>query len=88
MPAGKKITPKEGAKCSGWVRPDKESSRIKFIQWTEGDLLDVEFNSGKKFQYQNVTRDEFTEFRQTASPGSWFYNNIQLKEDIHPFAEL
>lgn len=81
----KKPSKANGKKSSGWVAPDNESSTIKFMKWDAGNLLSVEFQSGKKYQYKNVTRDKFNEFKSASSAGSWHFRNIKTKEAEHPY---
>jgi hypothetical protein len=75
-------------KTSGWVTPQKESSTIKFLKWDEGDILTVEFQSGAKYEYQNVTREKFTELREAESSGSYFHKEFKLKPGEHPYTQV
>lgn len=77
------------AKSSGWVPPDNESSTIKFLKWDEGNKLTIHFHNGnRKYEYQNVTREVFTDLRTAKSAGTYHNQHIKAWPETYPFKEV
>ena len=58
------------------IRNEVKSSSIKSIGH-EGNKLHVEFNSGKVFEYEGVTPEQYGEMMGAKSVGSHFAKNIR-----------
>lgn len=55
-----------------------ESSNIAAIGYdAESKTLQVDFTSGKRYQYQNVPPETFAEFQAANSVGKYFAANIR-----------
>ncbi len=55
-----------------------DSSAISEISW-ENEILSVEFNSGKIYHYENVSKDVYDDFANSPSAGRFFQKNIKDK---------
>jgi hypothetical protein len=57
-----------------------KSSNIKKTEYdTETKLLIIEFNSGHRYQYEDVPHQEYTKFRKSDSQGKFFSTEISKK---------
>ncbi|MAH50764.1 KTSC domain-containing protein [Candidatus Pacearchaeota archaeon] len=57
-------------------REQVTSSFIKGIGYQRG-VLEVEFTTGAKIQYDDVTSQEHQDFMRASSKGSYFHQNIR-----------
>lgn len=55
---------------------DVESNNIKSIGW-EDNKLEVEFNSGSIYEYDDVPEDIYDEFINAPSKGKYFHRHIK-----------
>lgn len=58
------------------VRQPVDSSNIRSVGWENG-TLEVEFNSGRVYEYPGVTEAEYREFMGAPSKGAYFAANIR-----------
>jgi len=45
----------------------------------EGEILEIEFRSGKRYQYSGVSKEMFRNLVESGSPGRFFNDNIKGK---------
>ncbi len=53
------------------------SSVIRSVGWGEGEVLEVEFNTGKVYRYEGVGADLYEELMAAESVGSFFSRRIR-----------
>lgn len=69
-------------------RTDVESSNIRSIGYDSNTrVLEVEFTSGKVYQYPNVPAEAHTDLMKADSVGSFFARNIRAKYNGAPIGE-
>lgn len=55
-----------------------DSSMIRSIGYeAENHILEIEFNSGRVYQYSNVPKKEYKELMKAESHGQYFLQNIR-----------
>lgn len=60
-----------------WLNAVK-SSNIKAIGW-EDNVLVIEFNNSTKYSYDDVSKEEYDNFINADSIGSYYHKNIKGK---------
>lgn len=65
-----------------------DSSNVVEIAWNEDSTMDVTFNSGAKYRYQNVQLHQLGEVAQSASIGRWVNATLVRHKDRHPVTRL
>lgn len=59
-------------------RKNVESSMIRSVEYDpKGCLLEIEFNSGKVYQYFDVSKKEYEGLIKAESHGQYFLENIR-----------
>lgn len=60
------------------TRTPVESSNLKSVGYDpKKRILEIEFKSGKVYQYSPVTQTAYQEFEASPSKGQWFIQNIR-----------
>ncbi len=65
-----------------------DSSNVVEIAWNEDSTMDVNFNSGAKYRYQNVQLHQFGEVAMAASIGRWVNATLVRHKDRYPVTRL
>jgi hypothetical protein len=70
---------KEEIKGSKILNEIKSSNIKRTVYDTETKLLEVEFNNGAKYEYEEVPHQIYTKFRMSESQGKYFTSDISKK---------
>ena len=53
------------------------SSNVKSIGF-DGRIAEVEFKDGKVYEVEGLTQQQFQEFMDSKSKGTWYHKNVRL----------
>jgi hypothetical protein len=67
-----------------WIETPESSSIARFKYSPANQLLVVQFNNGRTYQYRNVPGSVFNAFCNASSKGSFFNQNIQGQYQYSP----
>jgi hypothetical protein len=70
---------REEIKGSKILNEIKSSNIKRTVYDTETKLLEVEFNNGAKYEYEEVPHQIYTKFRMSESQGKYFTSDISKK---------